>query len=61
MSHRSDALRARRSGIVYIARTLKRDDPQVRPADIAAAVAAAGLKASYSEVCSVLARIGLHR
>lgn len=61
MSHRTEAVRARRSDIARIARGMKRDNPHVRPAEIAAAVSAAGLKASYPDVCTVLARIGLHR
>lgn len=61
MSPRTQAVRARRSGIVRIARSMQRDNPHVRPAEIAEAVSAAGLKAAYPEVCAVLARIGLHR
>ncbi|MFE7648661.1 hypothetical protein [Streptomyces phaeoluteigriseus] len=61
MNPRTAALRARRTGIAQIARSMKRDNPHLRPADVAAAAAAAGLKASYPDVVSVLARIGLHR
>lgn len=61
MSARSTAVRERRNGIARIAKNMQREHGHVRPADVASAASAAGLKVSYPEVCAVLARIGLHR
>lgn len=61
MSPRTQAVRARRSSIARIARSMKREHGHVRPADVAAVAVSAGVKTSYPEVCTVLARIGLHR
>lgn len=61
MNPRTAAARGRQTTIARIARELKRANPHTRPADVAAAASAVGLKASYPEVCTVLARIGMHR
>lgn len=61
MNPRTQAARSRRSGIARIAKSMQREHGHVRPADVAAVANATGLKASYPEVCTVLARIGMHR
>lgn len=61
MNPRTAAVRARRSGIARIARTMVRDRGHAYPAEVAAAAAAAGLKPTQAEVAAALTRIGLHR
>lgn len=61
MSVRSRAARQRKTHIARVARGMHRQHGHVRAADVAFLVAAAGLRTSYPEVRTVLARIGLHR
>lgn len=61
MSVRSRAARERKTHIARIARGMKRQHGHVRAADVAALAVSTGLKTSYPEVRTVLARIGLHR
>ncbi|MEU6101166.1 hypothetical protein [Streptomyces flaveolus] len=61
MNARTAAVRARRSGIVRIARSLQRDRGHAWPNEVAAAAAAAGLKPSQADVAAALSRIGAHR
>jgi hypothetical protein len=61
MSPRIAAVRARRSGIVRIARSLQRDLGHAYPAEVLAAAAAAGLKPTQADVAAALARLGMYR
>lgn len=61
MNARTAAVRARRSGIARIARSLVRDRGHAFPAEVAAAAAAAGLKPTRADVRAALARAGLYR
>ncbi|MEV8554836.1 hypothetical protein AB0L04_34150 [Streptomyces glaucescens] len=61
MKPRTAVARARRSGLAGIARSLRQDRGHVRPAEVRAAAAAVGLKASQADVAAVLARLGMYR
>ncbi|MEU5572582.1 hypothetical protein [Streptomyces coeruleorubidus] len=61
MKPRTAAGRARRSGIVSIARSMVRDRGHAYPAEVIAAAAAAGLKPSQADVKAALTRAGMYR
>jgi hypothetical protein len=61
MHARTASARARRTGIVRIARSLARDRGHAWPAEVAAAAAAAGLKPSPADVAAALTRLGTYR